>query len=116
MTAGSDISRSASAKRASIWSTSCSIISDAEGSPPRLPAVLAIVLALGTSIAYGTSNFMGPLLGKRHSVSAVLLAGQVAALAGAVGIVLAAGEGVPPMRGILLGVIAGAGNVLGLAT
>ena len=78
--------------------------------------MLAIVLALGTSIAYGTSNFMGPLLGKRHSVSAVLLAGQVAALAGAVGIVLAAGEGVPPVRGILLGVVAGAGNVLGLAT
>lgn len=78
--------------------------------------MLAIVLALGTSIAYGTSNFMGPLLGRRHSVSAVLLAGQLAALAGAVAIVLAAGASPPSARGLLFGVIAGAGNVLGLAT
>jgi len=77
--------------------------------------VLAIVLALGTSIAYGTSNFMGPLLGRRHSSSAVLLAGQVAALAGAVAIVLAAGESPPSAHGMLFGAVAGAGNVLGLA-
>ena len=78
--------------------------------------VLAIVLALGTSIAYGTSNFMGPLLGRRHTVSAVLLAGQVAALAGAVALVLAAGDAAPSRRGVLFGILAGTGNVLGLAT
>ena len=78
--------------------------------------MLAIVLALGTSIAYGTSNFMGPLLGKRHRVSTVLLTGQLAALAAAVAIVVASGEGVPPLHGFLFGLLAGAGNVLGLAT
>lgn len=78
--------------------------------------MLAVLLALGTSFAYGTSNFFGPLLGQRHNVPAVLLIGQVAALVGAVVIVLVAGEGVPPLHGILFGVLAGAGNVLGLAT
>ena len=78
--------------------------------------MLAIVLALGTSIAYGTSNFLGPLLGRRHTVSAVLLTGQLAALAGAVALVIGAGAAPPSTRGILFGVLAGAGNVLGLAT
>lgn len=78
--------------------------------------MLAIVLALGTSIAYGTSNFLGPLLGARHTVSAVLLTGQLAALAGAVALVLGSGQPPPSAHAILFGVIAGAGNVLGLAT
>jgi drug/metabolite transporter (DMT)-like permease len=81
-----------------------------------LGRVLAIVLALGTSVAYGSSNFLGPLLGRRHTVSAVLLAGQAAALAGAVALVLASGEAAPPLHGLLFGLVAGAGNVLGLAT
>src|SRR3712207_6630429 len=113
MTAGSLISRSASPKRASICSTSCSIIGSEAST--YSPEVLAIVLALGTSIAYGTSNFLGPLLGRRHSQSAVLLAGQLAALAGAVLIVLAAGAGPPPADAIAMGALAGTGNVLGLA-
>jgi drug/metabolite transporter (DMT)-like permease len=111
MTSGSLISRSASANRASICSTSCSIMTRAS-----VGAVLAIVLALGTSVAYGSSNFLGPLLGRRHTVSAVLLVGQAAALAGAVALVLASGESAPPLHGILFGLLAGAGNVLGLAT
>jgi drug/metabolite transporter (DMT)-like permease len=78
--------------------------------------VLAIVLALGTSIAYGTSNFMGPLLGRRHTVAAVLLVGQLAALAGAVALVVGSGEAAPPAGAIAVGILAGAGNILGLAT
>jgi len=78
--------------------------------------MVAIVLALGTSVAYGSSNFLGPLLGRRHPVSAVLLAGQAAALIGAVALVLGSGEAIPPARGVLLGLVAGVGNVLGLAT
>ena len=77
--------------------------------------MLAIVLALGTSIAYGSSNFLGPLLGRRHSQSAVLLVGQLAALIGAVLIVLGVGDAPPPTHAIVIGAIAGAGNVLGLA-
>ena len=78
--------------------------------------MLAIVLALGTSVAYGTSNFFGPLLGRRHTVAAVLLCGQLAALAGAAVLVVGAGEAAPSMRAVAFGLLAGAGNVLGLAT
>lgn len=78
--------------------------------------MLAIVLALGTSAAYGSGNFLGPLLGRRHALAAILLAGQAAALAGAVLLVAAAGVGPPPLHAVLFGLLAGAGNVLGLAT
>jgi drug/metabolite transporter (DMT)-like permease len=77
--------------------------------------VLAIVLALGTSVAYGTSNFLGPLLGRRHHVAAVLLLGQLAALAGAVVLVVLSGQDAPPTREVLIGLGAGIGNILGLA-
>jgi drug/metabolite transporter (DMT)-like permease len=77
--------------------------------------VLAIVLALGTSLAYGTANFLGPLLGRTHPLGAVLLVGQSAALVGAGALVLASGESAPPRDAVLLGVLAGAGNALGLA-
>jgi drug/metabolite transporter (DMT)-like permease len=78
--------------------------------------VLSIVLALGTSLAYGTSNFLGPSLGRRHPVAVILLCGQLAALAAAVALVVAVGEGPPSLRSVLLGVVAGTGNVVGLAT
>jgi drug/metabolite transporter (DMT)-like permease len=78
--------------------------------------VLPVVLALGTSLAYGTSNFLGPLLGRRHALAAVLLAGQLAALAGAAAIVLASGEAAPSDHAIGIGLLAGVGNILGLAT
>jgi drug/metabolite transporter (DMT)-like permease len=77
--------------------------------------VLAIVLALGTSIAYGSSNFLGPRLGERLTSSAVLLFGQLAALIAAALFVLGTGDAAPPQDAILLGILAGTGNVLGLA-
>jgi drug/metabolite transporter (DMT)-like permease len=78
--------------------------------------MLAIVLALGTSVAYGVSNFLGPLLGRRHTLAAVLLVGQLAALGGAVVIVVASGDAPPPVAAIANGFAAGVGNILGLAT
>ncbi len=78
--------------------------------------MLAIVLALGTSVAYGVSNFFGPLLGRSHPQAAVLLAGQLAALAGAVALVLVVADPVPPGEGVALGLLAGVGNIAGLAT
>jgi drug/metabolite transporter (DMT)-like permease len=77
--------------------------------------VLAIVLALGTSVSYGVSNFLGPRLGRDHPLAAVLIAGQVAALVAAALLVVVAGQDAPPLRAVLLGVLAGAGNALGLA-
>ncbi len=78
--------------------------------------MLAIVLALGTSVAYGVSNFFGPLLGRSHPQAAVLLVGQLAALAGAFVLVAAVADPVPSAHGIALGLLAGVGNILGLAT
>ncbi|MDQ3742534.1 MAG: DMT family transporter [Actinomycetota bacterium] len=78
--------------------------------------MLAIVLALGTSVAYGVSNFLGPLFGRSHPQAAVLLAGQVAALVGAVALVVATGDALPPAEGVAFGLLAGVGNVAGLAT
>ncbi|HEX8119992.1 MAG TPA: DMT family transporter [Solirubrobacteraceae bacterium] len=78
--------------------------------------MLAIVLALGTSVAYGVANFLGPLLGRSHPQAAVLLAGQLAALAGAAALVIFSGDGRPPAAGIALGLLAGVGNIAGLAT
>ncbi|HEX8208326.1 MAG TPA: EamA family transporter [Solirubrobacteraceae bacterium] len=78
--------------------------------------MLAIVLALGTSVAYGVSNFFGPLLGRSHPQAAVLLAGQLAALVGAVVLVVAVADPLPPGHGIALGLLAGVGNIAGLAT
>lgn len=77
--------------------------------------MLALVLALGTSLAYGTSNFLGPLLGRRHTLASVLLLGQLAALAGAALLVVGSGERVPTGGAIAVGIVAGAGNILGLA-
>ncbi len=77
--------------------------------------MLAVVLALGTSVAYGIANFLGPLLGRRHPLGAVLLVGQGAALIAAGVLVLAVGDAPPSTRGVLLGLLAGAGNALGLA-
>ena len=77
--------------------------------------MLAIVLALGTSVAYGTSNLLGPLLNRRHPLASVLLVGQFAALIAAGGLVLASGASPPGGRAIAVAAVAGAGNITGLA-
>jgi drug/metabolite transporter (DMT)-like permease len=43
--------------------------------------VLAILLALGTALGYGTANFLAPVLGRRMPLAAVLLGSQLAGLA-----------------------------------
>jgi len=77
--------------------------------------VTAIALALGTSAAYGLSNFFGPLLGRRHPLGAVLLTGQLAALVAAIVALAIAGDGFPGLHGAWLGAAAGVANAIGLA-
>lgn len=77
--------------------------------------MLAIALALGSSVAYGVSNFLGPLQSRAHSVAAVLLVGQLAALLGASLTLLVASAPAPGATGIELAALAGLGNVVGLA-
>lgn len=75
---------------------------------------MAILLALGTSLSYGVANFLAPVYARRFPLAAVLLAGQLAALAFAVAALAASGESLPGGDAILLGVLAGAGNAMGL--
>jgi drug/metabolite transporter (DMT)-like permease len=77
--------------------------------------LLAIVLALGTSVAYGTSNLLGPVLNRRYPLAAILLFGQSAALIAAAVLLVVSGEPAPHLGAIGMGVLAGAGNLLGLA-
>jgi drug/metabolite transporter (DMT)-like permease len=42
--------------------------------------VLAILLALGTAVGYGTANYLAPVLGRRMPLAAVLLGSQFAGL------------------------------------
>ena len=76
--------------------------------------MLAIVLALGTSLAYGVANFLAPVLMRRHAVAAVLLTGQLAALAGSVLLLAFSSESPPDAAAFGLAVLAGVGNAAGL--
>ena len=61
--------------------------------------MLAIALALGSSACYGVSNFVGPQLAKRHTIVAVLLLSQVAALVACAVYLAGSGEGALPAEG-----------------
>ncbi len=76
--------------------------------------MLAIALALGSSACYGVSNFVGPQLAKRHTIVAVLVLSQLAALVACA--IYVAGAGEPPLSstGFLLALLAGLGNAAGL--
>lgn len=76
--------------------------------------MLAIALALGSSACYGVSNFVGPQLARRHTIVAVLVIGQLAALVACAIYVAGAGEAPLPVDGFLLAVLAGLGNASGL--
>ena len=76
--------------------------------------MLAIALALGSSACYGVSNFVGPQLAKRHTLVAVLVISQLAALAACLAYVLA-DRGAPlSAPDTLVAFLAGAGNAGGL--
>lgn len=82
---------------------------------PSSRAVLAIVLALSTSVSYGVANYLAPVLMRRHLFAAVLLIGQFAALAGTLTLLALSGEPTPPLGAVGLAALAGAGNAAGLA-
>lgn len=83
--------------------------------PATLEPVLAIALALYTSVAYGVANFLAPVLMRRHAFAAVLLTGQLAALVGSVALLAGSGEATPPLGAVGLAALAGLGNAAGLA-
>ncbi len=76
--------------------------------------MLAIALALYTSVAYGVANFLAPVLTRRFAVAAVLLVGQLAALLGSLVLLAVSGEPWPPLHAVGLAALAGVGNAAGL--
>jgi len=76
--------------------------------------VVAVSLALGCSVCYGVSNFLGPQLAKRQTIVAVLVLSQVAALVACVAYVVGAWEAPLPAGEAAVAAVAGAGNAVGL--
>ena len=74
---------------------------------------MAAALALTTSLAYGISNFLGPLLSRGAPTFVVLIAGQVVAFVVSGAGLLATG-GAIGTDALAWGALAGAGNALGL--
>lgn len=76
--------------------------------------MLAVSLALGCSVCYGVSNFLGPQLSKRQTIVAVLVLSQVAALVACAVYVVVASEPALPAGDVGVAVLAGFGNAVGL--
>jgi uncharacterized membrane protein len=77
--------------------------------------VTAILLALGTALCYGVSNFIGPLISRKLPTMTVIIAGQAIALAVSAIVVVAHGSAAPELADVGAGLLAGAGNAGGLA-
>ncbi len=76
--------------------------------------MLAAVLALFTSVCYGTSNFVGPAISRDLPVYPVLIAGQAVAFAVSAAVLAVTQPDVPGTTVFLAAAAAGAGNAAGL--
>ena len=77
--------------------------------------MLAVVLALSSSLCWGTADFLGGLQARRRPLVTVLLIAQIAAGAGAVAYVVASGDPFPDAGPALLAVGAGTAGCAALA-
>jgi drug/metabolite transporter (DMT)-like permease len=77
--------------------------------------MLAIALALGSSLVYGVSDFLGGLKSRSSPLLSVLLVSQGAALLMLAVIVAASGEGPPGGEYLLYAVLAGLAEAVGVA-
>lgn len=77
--------------------------------------MLALLLALGASLSWGTSDFLGGLKSRSIPLLSVLLTSQTTSLVLLVGIVMLRGEGPPDAGRLLAAGIAGLGETVGVA-
>jgi drug/metabolite transporter (DMT)-like permease len=77
--------------------------------------VLAVVLALSSSLCWGTADFLGGLQSRRRSLVTVLLVAQVAAVSLGVVYVIASGDPFPDLGAAALAAGAGAAGCAALA-
>ncbi len=76
--------------------------------------MLVLTLALGASLCYGVSNYLGPQLVRQHELVAVLVVSQVAALAVCALYLALDGGRALPSGDMWLALLAGVGNAGGL--
>jgi drug/metabolite transporter (DMT)-like permease len=77
--------------------------------------VIAISLAVGSSLVYGVSDFLGGLKSRSLPLLSVLLVSQASALLLLVATVVVLGDGPPPGEYLLYGVAAGLSEAVGVA-
>jgi drug/metabolite transporter (DMT)-like permease len=76
--------------------------------------VTAVVLGLVTALFFGVASYLGPVLSRSNTPSAVLAVGQAAAVAAAVVLLLAQDAPDPTARTLVLGLLAGVANGVAL--
>lgn len=74
----------------------------------------AALLGLLTAVLFGTAAYLGPVLGRTHGPSAVLVWGQVAAVVAAALLAGVLAVGPPGTHALLFGLLAGVANGLAL--
>lgn len=77
--------------------------------------MLAVLLALGSAVGWGTSDFLGGLKSRSMPMLTVLLVSQLASLALLAGIVVVSGAPVPDTSLLLVAAAAGLGEVVGVS-
>jgi drug/metabolite transporter (DMT)-like permease len=77
--------------------------------------MLAVLLALGAALGWGTADFLGGLKSRSMAFLTVLLVSQAMALLLLVAVLISAGEGPPAARFALYAVVAGLAEGLGVA-
>jgi drug/metabolite transporter (DMT)-like permease len=75
--------------------------------------VIAALLAAGTALCYGVSNFVGPRLVRDLPLYPVLISGQLVALVVSAALIVTEAGG-PSVREVAAAGLAGAGNAVGL--
>jgi drug/metabolite transporter (DMT)-like permease len=76
--------------------------------------VTAVVLGLVTALFFGVASYLGPVLSRTNTPSAVLAVGQAAAVAAAAVLLLAQEAPDPTARTLVLGLLAGVANGVAL--
>jgi drug/metabolite transporter (DMT)-like permease len=76
--------------------------------------VTAVLLGLVTALLFGVASYLGPVLSRSNTPSAVLAIGQAAAVAAAAALLLAQDAPDPTVRTLALGLLAGVANGLAL--
>ena len=74
----------------------------------------AVLLGLVTALLFGVASYLGPVLSRSNTPSAVLAIGQAAAVAAAAALLLAQDAPDPTVRTLALGLLAGVANGMAL--